>query len=67
MAAVEESETVLEVAEHDAEELVEEDVVSGEVVNRYFVAVVEPLPSLLEQLSSLVGRELYELEFGYYW
>ena len=65
MAAVEESETVLEVAEHDAEELVEEDVVSGEVVNRYFVAVVEPLPFSLEQRSRV--DELYELEFGHYW
>ena len=62
-AAIEESE-VLEVAEH-GEELVEEGVESGEVANRYFVAVVEPLPSLLEQRSML--DELYELEFGHYW
>ena len=61
-AAVEESE-VLEVAEH-GEELVEEDVASGEVANRYLVAV-EPLPSLLEQRSRV--DELYELEFGHYW
>ena len=62
-AAVEESE-VLEVAEH-GEEFVEEDVASGEVANRYFVAVVEPLPFSLEQRSRV--DELYELEFGHYW
>ena len=64
MAAVEESETVLEVAEHGVE-FVEEDVAFGEVANRYFVAVVEPLLFSLEQRSRV--DELYELEFGHYW